>query len=512
MPFSVIPDKEIVMSIRKKMLKACVLSAMMFCIPAVSMACTTILVGKDASVDGSWMVARAVDSSNGTENMEFIVHPKKTNQTGNFKAYDRDTFKMALPQTAMAYTGNPDLGNEKDGYGYSEAGFNELGVGESATETIYSSDNMLKVDPYLEDTGITENEMLDAVLPYTQSAKDGVTRLGHMIETMGSGEGFGAAFIDTEGIWYLENAGGHQWMAMKLPSDKVFVSANEGRLRTYDPADKENYMASPTVISFAEKNGLYNPKDGAFDFHKAYFEERKNDETYNYPRVWRLQHLINPSMTTTVADSGTTAAPVLITPSRKLSVEDLKALERDHYNGTEHDPYANANPNEPYRPISVMRCEEVHILTVRPDLPAAIGSVNYMEYGMADLGLFLPFYQGLTSVPDAYHAGETPLNEKAASWIYRKPQVLAMTNYNKYAPIVKKTYADYEAKVAKEQAEMEKQYLAVYKDNPIQAQAILQNFEDKTLTGGLQVAEELTHTLMAQILKDTESAYHFEGF
>ena len=50
------------------------------------------------------------------------------------------------------------------------------------------------------------------------------------------------------------------------------------------------------------------------------------------------------------------------------------------------------------------------------------------------------------------------------------------------------------------------------KGNPIQTQAILQNFEDKTLIGGLQVAEELTHTLMAQILKDTESAYHFEGF
>lgn len=59
---------------------------------------------------------------------------------------------------------------------------------------------------------------------------------------------------------------------------------------------------------------------------------------------------------------------------------------------------------------------------------------------------------------------------------------------------------------------MEKQYLTVYKDNPIQAQAILQNFEDKTLIGGLPVAEELTHTLMVQILKDTESAYHFEGF
>ena len=102
------------MSIRKKMLKACVLSAMMFCIPAVSMACTTILVGKDASVDGSWMVARAVDSSNGTEKYGIYRTSEEDKSDRKFKAYDRDTFKMATAADCIwLIRENPDLGNEK---------------------------------------------------------------------------------------------------------------------------------------------------------------------------------------------------------------------------------------------------------------------------------------------------------------------------------------------------------------------------------------------------------------
>jgi dipeptidase len=497
------------MRISKKSLAACVISALIGCVPMVSMACSTILAGKDTTVDGSYIVARAVDSSDGTENVQFIIHPAAHNQTGNFKAYDRAGFQMALPSEALAYTSCPDLGTEEKGYGYAEVGFNSAGVAQSSTETIYSSDKALAVDPYVEDSGITENEMLDAVLPYIHSAKEGAAYLGNMIEKMGAGEGFGAAFMDKDGIWYLENASGHRWMAVKLPDDKVFVSANEGRLKDFDPTDTEHYMASSDLVSFAEKNGLYDPKTGPFDFHKAYFEERENDKTYNWPRVWRMQHLLDPSMTTTVEDSPT--APVMITPAKKLSIEDIKAIQRDHYNGTSHDPYANENPKEPYRPISVMRCEEVHILQVRPDLPQEIGCINYMEYGMADLGLFLPFYQGIESVPAAYRAGEDNLNENYASWIYRKPQALAMTNYNKYAPIVKKTYADYEAKVAEKQAEMEKQYLAIYKEKPEEAKALLQKFENEVLEGGLQTARDLTHTLEVEILKDTESTYHFHG-
>lgn len=492
----------------KKMLRNGIIAAMLAMTPMVSMACMTVLVGKDASADGSWIMARSVDSSNATENVELIKHPRVDKESGYFKAYDRAGFKYKLPGKAMAYMDAPDLGNAEEGYGYSETAFNEEGIGESATESIYSSAAALAADPYLEDTGVTENELTEVVAPYAHSAKQGVHILGNIIEKYGSGEGFGVGFIDKDGIWYLENAGGHQWMAAKLPSDKVFVSANEGRLRDYVPGNK-NYMASKDLISFAVKHNLYQETDGKFDFHKTYFEETKNDETYNYPRVWHAQQMINPAIKYNVEDAA--SAPVFISPAKKMTINDIKTIFRDHYTGTDHDAYMHANLKETWRPISVFRCEETHLMQVRPELPKEIGSLTYMAYGMADLGLFLPIYEGAENIPDAYHAGEELMNEKAASWIYRKPQILAMQNYNKYAPIVKKTYSDYEAEIATKQAEMEKQYMALRKTNPAEAQKLLNDFETEVLEGGLKVANNLTHTLMTEMLKDTQASYPFHG-
>ena len=85
-------------------------------------------------------------------------------------------------------------------------------------------------------------------------------RLGKIIEEKGAGEGFGVAFIDKDGIWYLETGSGHQWMAAKIPANTYYVTANQGRTEKFDMNDKENYLSSPTLISFAEKNGLYDPK------------------------------------------------------------------------------------------------------------------------------------------------------------------------------------------------------------------------------------------------------------
>ena len=61
-----------------------------------------------------------------------------------------------------------------------------------------------------------------------------------------------------------------------MPRDKYFVTGNQSRLRDYDPTDKENYLASEGLISFAEKNGLYDPKQGKFDFHEAYSHDCKD--------------------------------------------------------------------------------------------------------------------------------------------------------------------------------------------------------------------------------------------
>ena len=81
-------------------------------------------------------------------------------------------------------------------------------------------------------------------------------------------------------------------------------------------------------------------------------------------------------------------------------MDDLKFCLRNHYEGTDHDPYSNGlNGNEPWRPISVFRTYEAHILQVRPNMPKEIGCVIYIAFGMADLSCFMPFYQGLKSVP-----------------------------------------------------------------------------------------------------------------
>lgn len=84
--------------------------------------------------------------------------------------------------------------------------------------------------------------------------------LGHIVETVGAGEGFGVAIVDDKEIWYLETGSGHQWMAQRLPNNQYFATGNRGRLQDYDPQDP-NMMASKNTVEFAsEKACTIRPK------------------------------------------------------------------------------------------------------------------------------------------------------------------------------------------------------------------------------------------------------------
>ncbi len=111
-------------------------------------------------------------------------------------------------------------------------------------------------------------------------------------------------------------------------------------------------MASPTLVSFAKKQGLYDPARGEFDFHQAYSQDNKNDTTYNYPRVWTLQHQFNPHLDTVVSEGETFS---VFNANNEDQRGGSKNALRNHYQGTSHDPYASHNPQEPWRPISVFR-------------------------------------------------------------------------------------------------------------------------------------------------------------
>ena len=464
--------------------------------------CTTIIIGQEQTADGSMIVARSEDWD-AMEAKNYEIFEGTDNGPREFVAKD-SPFRCELPEKALGYSALSPY-NLHGHWG--SAGFNTAGVGMSATESIFSSDEILKHDPLVEN-GVAENSVFNITLPYVHTAREGVERLGMLIEKYGIAEGFGIGFVDSKEIWYLETACGHRWLACRMPKDQYFVTGNQSRFRTYDPNDKENYLASADLIEFAEKHGLYNPAQGAFDFHEVYARDIKLDTTYNYPRVWGLQQFFSPEIKNDVTKN---TFPVFAKAAHKVTLTELRTAFRFHYDNTEHDPYLNSNPKEPYRPVSIFRTTQTHLLQVRPELPQAIGSVNYVAMGMADLGVFLPLYQGITSYPEAYTKGNGESSDDSAYWKFRKIMVLGMTNYNKYAPIIKEAYAKFEAETDQRQREMEEEYLRIYKTQPLHAQDLLQAFSDKILNSALDLADRLQEKLFTLMTQDIQQEYLFHG-
>ena len=464
--------------------------------------CTTIIIGQEQTADGSMIVARSEDWD-AMEAKNYEIFEGTDNGPREFVAKD-SPFRCELPEKALGYSALSPY-NLHGHWG--SAGFNTAGVGMSATESIFSSDEVLKHDPLVEN-GVAENSVFNITLPYVRTAREGVERLGMLIEKYGIAEGFGIGFVDSKEIWYLETACGHRWLACRMPKDQYFVTGNQSRFRTYDPNDKENYLASADLIEFAEKHGLYNPTQGAFDFHEAYARDIKLDTTYNYPRVWGLQQFFSPEIKNDVTKN---TFPVFAKAAHKVTLTELRTAFRFHYDNTEHDPYLNSNPKEPYRPVSIFRTTQTHLLQVRPELPQAIGCVNYVAMGMADLGVFLPLYQGITSYPEAYTKGNGESSDDSAYWKFRKIMVLGMTNYNKYAPVIKEAYAKFEAETDQRQREMEEEYLRIYKTQPLHAQDLLQAFSDKILNSALDLADRLQEKLFTLMTQDIQQEYLFHG-
>ena len=299
--------------------------------------CTTVIVGNRMTDDGSMILARSEDwNMSFAKNLE--IYEDREEGPKEFVAQDSG-FRCELPREALGYTALAPC-HLRGSWG--SAGYNTAGVGMSATESIFSSEKALSADPLVKD-GLAENSVFNIVLPYIRTAREGVSRLGSLIEKHGISEGFGIGFVDESEIWYLETASGHRWLACRMPDDMYFVTGNQSRFRIYDPNDPANYMATADLIEFAQQHGLYDPAAGPFDFHTAYIRDVKLDTTYNYPRVWGLQAMFTPSIKNDVTKN---TFPVFLKADHPLSLDDMRRAFRFHYQGTEHDPYLHHNPKE----------------------------------------------------------------------------------------------------------------------------------------------------------------------
>lgn len=487
--------------------KALLAVAMTAAFTASALACTTLVVGEGATADGSFLIARAADS-NALKAQHFVIHPATKNVKGMYRTKDHNgatAFEYPLPENGLRYTTVPNWQTQIHG----AVGFNELGVGFSGTESIFAKDEFLKIDPYNEATGITEDDIPEVVLPRAKTAREGIAILGHIVETIGAGEGFGVVMVDQNEVWYFETGTGHQWMAQRTPKDKYFASGNQGRFQEYDPKKTDEFMGSKNLIEFAIEHGFYNPKkDGAFNFSKAYTRDDGRDRVYNDPRVWQIQAMLTPSLKQK-SDEGRNY-PVYLKPDQKVTLNNMKDVLRNHYDGTEHDPYGKSlNGNEMWRPISVFRTYESHIVQVRPWLPKEIGSVIYLSWGMADLSCYVPYYQGLDSVPANHGIGTKDADDQSIYWAYRKLQTLVMTDYEKLAPIVKKAYRDFEAKTAVEQKKFEDAYVKTVKKDPKKADKMLNEWNLRVIADAEALTRDLTNQLFTIRTHDIQEQIYF---
>lgn len=220
---------------------------------------------KKASYDGSTIIARNDDSGSGhyTSKKFAVIHPEE--QPKIYKSVISHV-KIELPEHPMRYTAMP---NAEEGEGiWAACGVNEAHVGMTATETITSNPRVLGADPLVRyqpakdgkeeiPGGIGEEDIVYIVLPYIHSAREGVKRLGSLLEQYGTYEMNGIAFQDKDEIWWLDTIGGHHWIARKVPDDVYVMMPNQFGMDQFDLEDalsnQKEYMCSADLKEFVEK-------------------------------------------------------------------------------------------------------------------------------------------------------------------------------------------------------------------------------------------------------------------
>jgi len=411
------------------------------------MPCTTLLVGRKASNDGSTMIARNDDSPSGQFHVKKLVKIEADDHPEVYKSVGSHV-EVKLPKHSLAFTFMPNV-DPKEGL-WGAAGINEKNVAMTATETITTNERVLGADPYVElvpkkgreaeiKGGIGEEDLVYLVLPYISSAREGVLRLGSLLEEYGTYEPNGIAFSDEKEIWWLETIGGHHYIAARVQDEEVVLMPNQFGLDRFDFEDElgegKNYLCSKDLKEFVENNSLALDQDDKFNPRLAFGSHSDSDHVYNTPRAWYMLKCLTPVAMRENVKGYTPESddlPWSVVPEHKLTVEDVKYILSAHYQGTVYDPYSKYGPKDykgAYRPIGVNRTSFLALLQIRPIKNGLSKAIEWFTFGSNVFNEFVPFFTQGDKVPSYY--GKTTLNVDSNNfyWANRLIGALADSHY-----------------------------------------------------------------------------------
>lgn len=451
--------------------------------------CTSILIGKKASLTGSVVIGRNEDAKTAwPKHLAFNAH--KIIQNNHFKSKD-NKFEMDLPKERFSYSSTPEW---TDKYGvFEEDGINEYHVAMSATESAYANERVLAADPFETEKGILEEAMVTVVLPYVKTAREGVERLGKIVEKHGAAEADGILFGDRDEAWYMEIVSGHHWVAMRIPDDSYAVVANQLAIQEIDFNDAKNFMFSKEIQEFVKENKLW-PANQSFNFREIFGTHDDSDLHYNTPRVWIGQKLLTPSVK---QEPESFDLPFVQKADKPISIRDAQDVLCNHYQNT---PYDLTNPknkdNATFRPISVATTQESHLLELNGEK-----MVHWLAMGVCAQSVYVPFYPQGTKVPTMYKYGKETYSSNSAYWVFKLASVLVDRNWGKYGSELSSAQTEAREKTMRLRHEYDAK-LAIETDSSKQTD-LVNEANDKMAKAALDIYKKLIAKLITQQTGDS---------
>ena len=474
-------------------------------------ACTTIAVGKDASVDGSTMIAHSVD---GWYDERIEVVPGGTHEPGEMVDIYRDPCQDGYRPVELV----GQVPQVEETYTYFDTGYpfmNEKGVtiGEHTWSgdyaSFYNGDKALFVIANLMALGLQR----------ASTAKECVQIMGALAEEYGYADGGETLLVgDANEVWIFEISGpgplwtpdsgapGAHWAARRLPDDEIHAGANRSILREIDFNDTENFMWSTDITKYPSELGFW--KEGEPFNYSIIFDTCEGDMSYTCSgRVWRVYDLLASKENTPIlnAEQAATEQPFSVKPDKKLSLQDIMAVYYDHYEGTPFDmtvglaagPWGNpvryrvskdAKPEDVVqfdweRSIAIYRCSYSFVSQMRPDMPAEIGTVLWYGADSPDTTVHVPIYAGATAVPEEWaNSNRWVFDQNCAWWAFNFVNNYATIGWNLMYPDIAAKRDALEAQFFAEQPEVDAKALELYNSGDVEgARAYLTEYVCNTM-------------------------------
>ncbi|RFT15980.1 MAG: Peptidase U34, dipeptidase precursor [Candidatus Saccharicenans subterraneus] len=451
--------------------------------------CTSIMVGRLASADGSVITCHTCD---GNYRQWVNIVPRRQNKPGTMNKVYEGRMNTETPQDMKGVILKGEVPEVPETFAFLNTAYpalNEFGlaIGETTIggkQELYNPEGMFMIE-----------ELERLMLERCKTAREAIKLAGELVKQYGYGDyGECLTIADSREVWHFEIFGagplekGAVWAAVRIPDDQVGISANIPRIGQLNLKDPNNYMASDNVFKVAEEMGWWDPKKGEpFKFWKA----------YGGPKAFAIREYfvfsqLAPSLK---LDLNAEELPFSIKPEKKVSVRDILRLYRETYEGTDYDMSRNLmvkkrNSEEltrspvvsnwmsrdwinlintlkpgtisPQRTIAINACAYATVIQLRSWLPPAVGAVCWFAFDNPALSARIPIFAGVTELPPSFEVcAQHRYREDSAAWIFRRANRLAILRWGDHRQVMEDTVRAFEEKAMAELPLVEKKVLEI---------------------------------------------------